>query len=163
MIGPIADMLDDFVSKYCRTRNNTPAMQDPIVNQVAQDFTKKMKAKKSRWHASTVSWQQIAKIEKNSSGHKYLDYGIITDDEGNILRDKEGNIMYKYYQCLKRHVDGPNSRKEGFTFTVVYSILIVINGMVYRLSFIMYTRRSITNWVDTEHGYAIKMTNLLLK
>jgi hypothetical protein len=163
MIGPIADMLDDFVSKYCRTRNNTPAMQDPIVNQVAQDFTKKMKAKKSRWHASTVSWQQIAKIEKNSSGHKYLDYGIITDDEGNILRDKEGNIMYKYYQCLKRHIDGPNSRKEGFTFTAVYSILIVINGMVYRLSFIMYTRRSITTWVDTEHGYAIKMTNLLLQ
>jgi hypothetical protein len=53
-----------------------------------------------------------------------------------------GKTDQKQY-TLNHHQDGPNDRRKGYHITGVFWICFVRNGMVYRLSFIFYSRNSV--------------------
>jgi len=70
-----------------------------------------------------------------------------------LKKDKDGKTRREIdwsLEELKRHLDGRNSKRDGFTHTAVFSVLVQVGDEVYRLSFIAYSRESCLEWIDKE-------------
>ena len=69
-------------------------------------------------------------------------------EEFNLLREDK-NI--KLRQKLNRHVDGPNDWRPGYDWTVIWSKMFEMDGQLYRLTVIAYSRKSVGDWMDKEY------------
>lgn len=56
-------------------------------------------------------------------------------------------------QQVARHIDGLNDNRPGYNLTVVLQLVMVIDGVVYRVSIIGYTRRACGNWLEKVRSY----------
>ena len=154
--GPVAKRVYRFMREYCSSEDGLPVMNDQNVNDVVKPFNEKMDAEECAFMAATASWQQVGKMVNLPDGSEKIDFGEEHDDN-------TGQTTFNLWEKLFRHTDGKNSRKKGYNFSGVYWMLIVVNGIVYRLTFIFYSRSSITDWIDKEFGYAKTIASKVLE
>jgi hypothetical protein len=73
--------------------------------------------------------------------------GSATEEDGGLREEHMEHL-------LKRHVDSLNDDTEGYTYTAVWSVVVVQKDTVYRLALIGYTRSSVGWFMEKECGYA---------
>ena len=90
----------------------------------------------------------FAEVLKEMTGSKHCNGEAVT-----IVRQRLGSLadvmagLIQFSDTL-RHLDGPNCNKKGYRHTIIYSTLVVWNGFVYRLTFIVYSRESCSTWMS---------------
>lgn len=104
-------------------------------------------ALRSKWDAGTVALQMIGTLQQ---------LGLELDPAETTQRNGY-KICYEGVEDVLRHCDGPNSPLPGWNFTAIKYYFLVIDGVVYRLTFIMYTRDSVQQYISKELGYFQEM------
>ncbi|KAL3920882.1 MAG: hypothetical protein SGILL_003036 [Bacillariaceae sp.] len=154
-VGPVAELVFKFMKKYCRNSDGSPLMSDPQVNAECRPFSDKMGVD-CNFMAATVALQPVALLTKEETGRTKMEYGrksacdMDTDE-------------YEYWMRLKRHLDGKNSRKKGYHMSGIFWAFIVMNGIVFRLTFIFYSRKSITDLVEKKFEYVHPVTREIME
>lgn len=98
-------------------------------------FQRSLGAKRSRYESCTVSLTELGEMGTEE------------------LREK---LKEALKHRLKRHSDGPNDYREGYQHTCVFWTIVVLDGKVFRLAVIMYSRVSIGNCMQNEDAYMAK-------
>jgi hypothetical protein len=90
---------------------------------------------------------------RNATGSKISRFEAFTAARQLLGKANDPETIKKFQQPTVRHTDGPNDSREGWQYTVVWSILIVWKGLVYRFSIIAYTRSSCGNYINRNNRY----------
>ena len=124
-IGHLADKATSFVDDNCSDyqKHYYDSTREALAGTV---FANLMDALKSRFEAATIAVTILGTVADLNAGTS-------------IKKHK-----------LLRHQDGPNDSIPGYNITVVFWCLIVLNGVVYRLTIIFYSRLKIREAVNRE-------------
>ena len=127
----VADVLD-----RCQTytdlrgwENGQRPMNDAFrTSKAGEVLREKCGGTKSRWETFTISITILGTVEEYEKDRSF------------------NNTKYR----VGRHKDGPNDKRRGYKWTCVFSCVIVVDGVVYRLVVIAYTRLAIGDAIETE-------------
>jgi hypothetical protein len=143
-VGDVLDCLTDAADSYCQYQGQKPMYDGFRHERFGKKLADKCKARRSRFDAFTVALSVVGTEEE-----------VAGSNAGEGGKDAE----YK----VKRHTDGPNDFARGYNYTGVWSAHVIIDGKIYRLVIIAYTRRSVGVLVAKELGYAGKVERALEK
>jgi len=66
---------------------------------------------------------------------------------------RNGKLVMQKEHKVGRHSDGPNDERPGYSFVAVFSVLVLVDDKVYRLSIITYSRHLIGCQCEKENDY----------
>jgi hypothetical protein len=77
------------------------------------------------------------------------------------FEDFKKTKTFKKGHTIGRHKDGPNDHRRGYKWTAVFGCLVVVDGKIYRLAIIAYTRNKVGAAVETETKCLDELTERL--
>lgn len=121
-IGELGDVMQDFVDRDCAPTDerDLPVRDRTYFNDPARTaiagctFRNITGGRRLRFEAATISVTCLGPRRK-----------------------------FKKKHMLKRHQDGPNDQRDGYDLTVIYYLVFELDGIVYRLAVIFYSRSSV--------------------
>ena len=133
-IGSVADVLTDFMDLHCVVEGGRGHFDDEARTEFAGvKFRNAIGASRSRYESATVAVTELGTVDKVDKKH-----------------------------TLKRHTDGPNDSRPGYDITCVFWCIVEVDGLVYRVTVILYSRRAAGNALDNEQQFmAPALTELL--
>jgi hypothetical protein len=144
-VGDVLDCLTDAADTYCQDQGLKPMYDGLRHEKFGKELANKCLARRSRFDAFTVALSVVGTEEEVARSNAGEEAG----------KDAE----YK----VKRHTDGPNDYSRGYNYTGVWSAHVLIDGTIYRLVIIAYTRKSVGVFVEKEFGYAGEAERALQK
>ena len=135
LAGKVMDAVETFIDLYfrdkgCKLHNN------PLPTELC---TKHLRKYTKTTHAKT----EVFSIMLQELG---------TLDEFRSVFNRKSPGKFKF-SGIKKHLNGPNDFQHKYCHTFVLSTLIEKNGMVYRLSIILYSRESVGRFFVNEWSY----------
>ena len=127
-VGGVADMMQDFVDLHCASPEQPLYADEERTELFGAKLREVMGAKKSRFEAGSIGITILGKVP-------------------------EGDSQFQKEYVLLRHIDGPNDHRKGYDGTYIFWCIIELDGIVYRLAVIFYSRRSIGDTMDKERRW----------
>lgn len=126
-VGDVLDRLQDYADSHCKENGRKP-MGDPFRTEKAGKTVRSAcGAERSRFEAFTIG---------------LIELGDVKDFE------KTGEFRKKH--TIGRHFDGKNGICRGYRLTFVFSCQVVVDGIIYRLAIIVYTRQAVGDALQKE-------------
>jgi hypothetical protein len=123
--------MQDFLDAHFTTEDGRKMMSSALHEaHFAKDMREKTKSARARWDSATVAMQKAG------------------------IKDPVTKKVKWFLDPTRRHVDGNNSSRKGWNYTVVYSVLVWQGDLVYRLTVIAYTRECVQGWLLNEFDYS---------
>ena len=126
-VGDVLDRLQDYVDRRGQENGNRPMADDFRTEKAGKKLREACGAERSRFEAFTVGITIMGTVEEYQKSQSF---------------DKKHKIG--------RHRDGPNDNRRGYQWTAVFGVLLVVNGIIYRLAIIAYTRKSVGDAIEKE-------------
>ena len=127
-VGRVQDATETFADQHVRDKGEK-LHDNSMRTKLCADYLRKFtRARHAKTEAFSIMLQKVATIEDFISAFK----------TESIIK----------FSGTKKHLDGPNDFRHKYRHTFVLSTLILKDGIVYRLTIILYSRQSVGRFLS---------------